>query len=153
MANIDEIDKKLLRHLARNARLSNQQLADLVGLSPSPCARRIKRLEDNGLISAYRAQLNAQKLGYGLSVFVAVTMERHTPDCFRVFEEAVCAFPEVVRVSMVTGRAEDYILQVKVANLQDYEAFLLGKLNQVAGVANVHSSFEMRAVLDREVEL
>ena len=83
---------------------------------------------------------------------MAVTMDRHTPERFAEFEAAVAKFPEVIRMSIVTGRAEDYLLQVVVKDMRAFEAFLLGKLNRLAGVANVHSSFEMRAVIDREAQ-
>ena len=85
-----------------------------------------------------------------LALAEAITLDHHTPERFRVFEEQVSQFPEVIRMSIVTGRAEDYLLQVLVGSMQEFEEFLLGKLNRIPGVINVHSSFEMRCVLDRQ---
>lgn len=147
---LDGIDKRILQLLSENGRMNNLALAEAVNLSPTPCARRVKRLEDEGYIDGYGARLNRDKLGYALSVFIAVTMDRHTPERFQEFESAVIKFPEVIRMSIVTGRAEDYLLQVLVKDMRAFEAFLLGKLNRVPGVANVHSSFEMRSVINRE---
>lgn len=149
---LDAIDKRILHILSENGRINNLALAEAVHLSPTPCARRVKRLEDEGYIDGYGARLNREKLGYDLSAFIAVTMDRHTPERFAEFETAVAKFPEVIRMSIVTGRAEDYLLQVVVKDMRTFEAFLLGKLNRLAGVANVHSSFEMRAVIDREAQ-
>ncbi len=148
----DATDKKILRILSRNARIHNLALAEAVNLSPTPCARRVKRLEEAGLIESYGAKLNRSALGLGLSVFIAVTLDRHTPERFAEFEAAVRRFPEIIRMSIVTGRVEDYLLQVVVKDMDAFESFLLGRLNRAPGVSNVHSSFEMRAVIDREPE-
>lgn len=147
---LDETDRKILRILSTNGRMNNLALAEAVGLSPTPCARRVRRLEEAGIIESYRAILNRNALGFGLSVFIAVTLDSHTPERFAAFEEAIKSFPEVVRASIVTGRAEDYMLQVLVSNMEAFEAFLLGKLNRIPGVMHVHSSFEMRSVIDRQ---
>ena len=146
---LDETDKRILSILA-NGRINNRALAEAINLSPTPCARRVKRLEEAGIIEGYRAIVNRHALGYALSAFIAVTLDHHTPERFRVFEEQVSQFPEVIRMSIVTGRAEDYLLQVLVGSMQEFEEFLLGKLNRIPGVINVHSSFEMRCVLDRQ---
>ena len=150
--HIDETDKKILRILSYNARIHNLALAEAVALSPTPCARRVKRLEAAGVIESYGAKLDRSALGLDLSVFIAVTLDRHTPERFAEFEAVVRAFPEVIRMSIVTGRAEDYLLQVVVEDMAAFESFLLGRLNHAPGVSNVHSSFEMRAVIDREPE-
>lgn len=149
---IDVIDKKILRILSRNARIHNLALAEAVNLSATPCARRVKRLEQAGVIESYGAKLNSDALGLDLSVFIAVTLDRHTPERFAEFEAVVCAFPEIIRMSIVTGRAEDYLLQVVVRDMAAFESFLLRRLNRAPGVSNVHSSFEMRAVIDRAPE-
>jgi len=147
---LDETDKRILSILANDGRINNLALAEAINLSPTPCARRVKRLEEAGIIEGYRAIVNRRALGYALSAFIAVTLDHHTPERFRVFEEQVSQFPEVIRMSIVTGRAEDYLLQVLVGSMQEFEEFLLGKLNRIPGVINVHSSFEMRCVLDRQ---
>ena len=147
---LDETDKRILSILANDGRINNLALAEAIHLSPTPCARRVKRLEEAEIIEGYRAIVNRHALGYALSAFIAVTLDHHTPERFRVFEEQVSQFPEVIRMSIVTGRAEDYLLQVLVGSMQEFEEFLLGKLNRIPGVINVHSSFEMRCVLDRQ---
>ena len=147
---LDETDKRILSILANDGRINHLALAEAINLSPTPCARRVKRLEEAGIIEGYRAIVNRHALGYALSAFIAVTLDHHTPERFRVFEEQVSQFPEVIRMSIVTGRAEDYLLQVLVGSMQEFEEFLLGKLNRIPGVINVHSSFEMRCVLDRQ---
>lgn len=146
---IDAIDRKILRILAEEGRINNLALAEAVNLSPTPCARRVKRLEQLGIIQGYRAELDRAALGYSLSIFIAVTMDKHTPERFEHFEEAVKSFPEVIGMSIVTGRVEDFLLHVVVKDMAAYEAFLLGKLNRLPGVHNVHSSFELRAVIRR----
>ncbi|ABQ13160.1 Lrp/AsnC family transcriptional regulator [Dichelobacter nodosus] len=147
---LDEIDKRILEILSQDGRINNLALAQKVNLSPTPCARRVKRLEEQGVIDGYMACLNHQALGFPFSAFVAVTMDQHTPDRYADFERTVEGFPEVVRMSVVTGRSEDYLLQVVVKNMAEYESFLLGRLNRIPGVANVHSSFEMRRIIDRQ---
>ena len=147
---LDETDKRILSILANDGPINNLALAEAINLSPTPCARRVKRLEEAGIIEGYRAIVNRHALGYALSAFIAVTLDHHTPERFRVFEEQVSQFPEVIRMSIVTGRAEDYLLQVLVGSMQEFEEFLLSKLNRIPGVINVHSSFEMRCVLDRQ---
>ena len=147
---LDETAKRILSILANDGRINNLALAEAINLSPTPCARRVKRLEEAGIIEGYRAIVNRHALGYALSAFIAVTLDHHTPERFRVFEEQVSQFPEVIRMSIVTGRAEDYLLQVLVGSMQEFEEFLLGKLHRIPGVINVHSSFEMRCVLDRQ---
>ena len=151
--NIDEIDKRMLNILSKDARISIHKLSQALHLSATPCARRLKRLEDEGFIEGYFARLNREKIARSLSVFVAVTMDKHTPERFAHFEEAARKFPEIIRMSMVTGRAEDYLLQVAVRDMRAYEEFLLGKLNRIEGVSQVHSAFEMRSVIDRQAEV
>lgn len=147
---LDTIDKRILKLLTENGRLNNLALAEAVNLSATPCARRVKRLEDDGIIKQYSARLDREALGYTLSAFIAVTMDKHTPERFADFEAAVKEFPEVVQMSVVTGRAEDYLLQIIVKDMRHFETFLLNKLNRVPGVLNVHSSFELRRVIERE---
>ena len=150
---LDDTDKRLLNIISKNARISLQALDERLHLSATPCARRFKRLEDEKFIQNFRACLNREKIGLGLSVFVGVTMDKHTPERFKRFEEEAKKLPEIIRMSIVTGRAEDYLLQVAVRDMRAYEEFLLGKLNRIEGVSQVHSAFEMRCVLDREPEL
>ncbi len=148
---IDETDKQLLRLLQTDARMSITELAERVNLSATPCARRIKRLEDTGIITGYHAQTDAQKLGYPLAVFIAISMDRHTAERFEQFERKVQSFNEVVSCSIVTGRSEDYLIKVRVRDMAHYEEFLLHRLNRIEGVAQVHTSFELREVFSRSM--
>lgn len=143
---LDKIDKEILNILQGNARISNLELAERVNLSPTPCARRVKRFEDEGLIIGAITLLDREKLGLNLTAYIAVSMERHTHEQFKKFENEVVRFPEVVSCSVVTGRAEDYLLKVVVKDMKHYEEFLLRRLNRLPGVNNVHSSFELRNV-------
>ncbi|MFK3867393.1 Lrp/AsnC family transcriptional regulator [Psychrobacter faecalis] len=149
--DIDATDKQLLRLLQTQARMSITELAEQVNLSATPCARRIKRLEEAGIITGYHTQTDAQKLGYPLAVFIAISMDRHTADRFEHFEEKIQSFEEVVSCSIVTGRTEDYLIKVRVRDMAHYEEFLLHRLNRIEGVAQVHTSFELREVFSRSV--
>ena len=149
--DIDDIDKQLLRLLQTQARMSITELAERVNLSATPCARRIKRLEEAGIITGYHTQTDAQKIGYPLAVFIAISMDRHTADRFEHFEEKIQSFDEVVSCSIVTGRTEDYLIKVRVRDMAHYEEFLLHRLNRIEGVAQVHTSFELREVFSRSV--
>lgn len=147
MNELDAIDKKILAILQSDAKISNLELAEQVGLSPTPCARRVKQLESDGFIERTLTVLNQEKLGLNLTVYIAVTMQQHTPESFEVFENAVKSFPEVVSCSVVTGRVEDYLLRVVAHDMKHYEEFLLSRLNRIQGVANMHSSFVLRDVV------
>ena len=149
--DIDDIDRRLLRLLQTDARMSITELAERVNLSATPCARRIKRLEDSGVITGYHTQTDAQKLGYPLAVFIAISMDRHTADRFEQFEDKIQSFDEVISCSIVTGRTEDYLIKVRVRDMAHYEEFLLHRLNRIEGVAQVHTSFELREVFNRSM--
>ena len=151
LVDIDDTDKQLLRLLQTHARMSITELAERVNLSATPCARRIKRLEEAGIITGYYTQTDAQKLGYPLAVFIAISMDRHTADRFEHFEEKIQSFDEVASCSIVTGRTEDYLIKVRVRDMAHYEEFLLHRLNRIEGVAQVHTSFELREVFSRSV--
>lgn len=151
IADIDEIDRQLLRLLQTQARMSITELAERVNLSATPCARRIKRLEDANIIIGYHTKTDAQKLGYPLAVFIAISMDRHTAERFEQFERKVQSFEEVISCSIVTGRTEDYLIKVRVRDMAHYEEFLLHRLNRIEGVAQVHTSFELREVFSRSV--
>jgi len=145
--HLDRTDKRILEHLQSNARASNLELADAVGLSATPCARRVKRLEDSGIIRRYVALLDEQKLGLSLTAMISISMDRHTPERFAGFEAAVATMPEVVECSIVTGQSADYLLKAVVPDMAHYEAFLLGKLTKIDGVTGVHSSFVLRKIV------
>lgn len=146
---LDRIDKHILQLMQRNGRISNLELADQVGLSPTPCARRVKRLEESGIVDRHVTLLNSDALGLDLTAWVSISMDRHTPDRFENFETVVATFPEVMECSIVTGQTADFLLKVVVKDMQHYEKFLLGQLTGLEGVTGVHSSFVLRKVVDK----
>ena len=148
MIKLDNIDKSILQTLQTDGRISNQDLAERIGLSPTPCARRVKHLEESGLIQAYCALLNPEKLGLNLTAYLGISMDRHTPERFENFETLVASFPEVLECFLITGSSADYLLKVIVKDMDGYQQFLLGKLTRIEGVSGVHSSFVMRRVVD-----
>ena len=146
MDSLDKIDRQILALLRENARMSNLELAESVNLSPTPCARRVKQLEDAGVITGYSVTTDPRKLGYQLSVYIAISMDKHTAERFSNFEKKLREFPEVVSCSIVTGRSEDYLIKALVKDMAHYEEFLLHRLNRIEGIAQVHTSFELREV-------
>lgn len=146
---LDRTDRRILELMQANARISNLELADAVGLSPTPCSRRVKRLEESGLIRSHVTLLDQGKLGLKLTAYIAISMDRHTPDRFEAFEAEVMQYPEVMDCSVVTGQASDYLLRVVVPDMEYYERFLLGRLTRISGVTGVHSSFELRRVIEK----
>jgi len=146
---LDRTDRRILELLQHDGSLSNLQLADKVGLSPSPCSRRVKALEESGLITGYRALLDARKVGLDLLALISISMDRHTPERFNNFEEQLAACPEVLECYLITGQSADYVLKVLVEDMDAYQQFLLGTLTRIEGVSGVHSSFVMRKVVDR----
>ena len=146
MTSLDKIDRQILALLRENARMSNLELAESVNLSPTPCARRVKQLEDSGVITGYSVTTDPIKLGYQLSVYIAISMDKHTAERFSNFEKKLQEFPEVVSCSIVTGRSEDYLIKALVKDMAHYEEFLLHRLNRIEGIAQVHTSFELREV-------
>ena len=146
---LDRIDRKILDAMQANARISNLELAEAVGLSPTPCSRRVKRLEESGIIRGHVTLLDQDRLGLKLTAYIGISMDRHTPDRFEAFEAEVVNYPEVMECSVVTGQTADYLLKAVVPDMTYYEKFLLGKLTRVPGVTGVHSSFELRRVVQR----
>ncbi|WP_202967202.1 Lrp/AsnC family transcriptional regulator [Legionella israelensis] len=149
MSMMDRIDKHILELLQQNSKISNQELADMVSLSPSPCLRRVKQLEDNGYIDRYVALLNPKKLGLELTIMVSVGLSSHDHKIMTSFEGIIKTFPEVVQCHLIAGQAQDYMLKVVVSSLNDYQEFLLNKLTQIEGVRNIHSSFVLRSIVDQ----
>ncbi len=146
---LDRYDRAILQLLQREGRLSNQELAERIGLSPSPCLRRVRALEESGLISGYRAMLDAKKLGLSLMALIHISMDRHTPERFDNFEQRIRDLPEVMECLLVTGHDADYQLKVVVRDMEAYQALLLNKITRIEGVSGVHSSFVLRRVVDR----
>lgn len=144
---IDRIDRHILQVLQKNGRMSNLELAEKTALSPSPCLRRVKRLEDEGVIASYAAHLNPDVLGLKLLAFIHISLDRHTPERFENFENRVSDFEEVLECFLITGQQADYLLKAIVPDMEHYQQFLLGKLTRIEGVTGVHSSFVLRKVV------
>lgn len=151
MYSLDKVDRQILAILRGNARISNLELAERVNLSPTPCARRVKQLEDAGVITGYSLSVDPRQLGYQLAVYIAISMDKHTAERFSNFEQKLQEFPEVVSCSIVTGRSEDYLIKALVKDMAHYEEFLLHRLNRIEGVSQVHTSFELREVFLRSI--
>ncbi|MFZ4076841.1 MAG: Lrp/AsnC family transcriptional regulator [Legionellaceae bacterium] len=146
---MDRIDKHILTILQSNGRISNQALADEVALSPSPCLRRVKQLEEDGYIRQYVALLDTSKIGLQLMIMVSVGLNSHDTKKMQHFEETVASLPEVVQCYLVAGQSADYLLKVVVADLDAYQAFLLKKLTLIEGVHQVQSSFVLQRIVDK----
>ena len=145
---LDRYDRQILEVLQIDGRINNQDLADRIGLSPSPCLRRVRVLEESGLIVGYRAVLDAKKLGLTLTALVHISMDKHTPERFANFEAAVSGLPEVLECLLITGQDADYQLKVLVRDMDHYQALLLNQITRIEGVTGVHSSFVLRKVLN-----
>ena len=142
---LDDIDRRILTALQQNARISNVELADAVGISPSPCWRRVRDLEQKGVISRYVTLLDPAAIGLPVSVFVQVSLERQVERALEEFEAAVADWPEVMECYLMTGDA-DYLLRVVAADLDAYHRFLVDHLTRVPGVASIKSSFALKQV-------
>ena len=145
---LDRTDKRILEQIQNNDRMSNLELADSIGLSATPCARRVKRLEDAGVIRGHATLLDESVLGLKLTALISISMDRHTPERFENFEAQIKRFPEIVECSLVTGQSADYLLKVVLPDMAHYETFLLGHLTKIEGVTGVHSSFVLRKVIN-----
>ena len=148
---LDRIDRRILDIMQSDGRISNLELSEAVGLSPTPCSRRVKRLQDSGLIDGHVTLLNQSRLGLKLTAYIGISMDRHTPERFEAFEQQVIEYPEVMECSVVTGQSADYLLKAVLPDMEYYERFLLGRLTRIPGVTGVHSSFELRRVVQRTV--
>jgi len=146
---IDRYDAEILRVLQQDGRISNQDLADRIGLSPSPCLRRLRALEESGLITGYRALVDAKKLGLTLMALIYISMDQHTPERFANFEAKVDEIGEVLECLLITGQDADYQLKVVVRDMDAYQELLLNRITRIKGVTGVHSSFVLRRVIDR----
>jgi DNA-binding Lrp family transcriptional regulator len=142
---LDGVDKKLLSALQSNARTTVGELAELVSLSQSPCWRRVKQLEESGLIEGYTARLNRQKLGYGVTGFVQLQMDNHTPQAGESFERAVVALPQVLSCHNLSGRY-DYQLEVVGTDLESFAEFVRTHIRALPGVREISTSFSLKEV-------
>ncbi len=146
---MDRYDRQILAVLQQEGRISNQDLADRIGLSPSPCLRRVRTLEESGLITGYRAFLDAKKLGLSLMALIGISMDLHTPERFAQLEASISEIPEVLECLLITGQQSDYQLKVVVRDMDAYQDLLLNKITRIPGVTGVHTSFVLRRVVDR----
>jgi Lrp/AsnC family leucine-responsive transcriptional regulator len=146
---LDRYDRQILDLLQREGRISNQDLADRVSLSPSACLRRVRALEESGLITSYRALLDPRRLGFSLTALLHISMDTHTPERFANFEAEIAKIDEVLECLLVTGQSADYQLKVVVADMDAYQELLLQRITRIAGVSGVHSSFVLRRVVDK----
>lgn len=145
VSDLDAIDCRIIATLQADGRLTNVELADRVGLSPSPCLRRVKRLERQGYIDAYRATLQRARVGLGLTVFIGVKIEDHASERAEVFQEAVIAMPEVIACHLVAGDV-DYVLEVVVPDLVHYQRYLVGKLLNLSIIREVRSTIVIQTL-------
>jgi Lrp/AsnC family leucine-responsive transcriptional regulator len=145
MAKLDDTDRRILDLLQRDGRIANSDLARAIHLSPAPCLRRVQRLEADRVIKRYVALLDADQIGLSLNIFIAVSLDRQTKDNVDRFEQTVCSYPEVLECYWMAGET-DYLLRVALADLHDYERFLMDRLTRIDGISNIRSLFAMRQV-------
>ncbi len=147
--SFDRVDRKIFAELQSNASLSNLELSERVGLSPSPCLRRVKQLEEKGVISRRVTLMNQEALGLSLTVYVQVSLVSQGAGVLEHFEEMVERYPEVLECNLVTGSDADYLIKAVVPDMSGYEHFLLRELNRIEGVSHIRSSFVLRRVVNR----
>lgn len=146
ISSLDRTDYRILYHLQNNARISNTELADAVGLSPSPCLRRVKALEQAGVVKRYVGIVDPKAVGLPISVFVSVSLNRQERVGLEAFEQSIASYKEVMECYLMTG-SSDYLLRIVVPDLECYERFLTDKLTRIQGVANIQSSFALKQVV------
>jgi len=145
ISELDAIDRKILRALQANGKISIGELAEKVGLSPSPCARRVRLLEKTGIVKGYAAIVDQKKVGLPISAFASIKLERQREEDLDRFEEAVSRWPEVLDCYLMTGQ-RDYLMRIVVANLEAYERFIKDKLTRLENVASIETSFALGQV-------
>ena len=143
--SFDTTDRRILEVIQEEARISNTELADRIGLSPSPCWRRVRTLEATGVIERYVTLVNAKAVGLPITVFATVTLEKQVESALGSFEKAVTERPEVMECNLMTGEF-DYLLRVVVPDLAAYERFLMDHLTRIKGIASIKSSFSLKQV-------
>lgn len=146
---LDRMDRRILEEIQADGSISNLELAERVGLSPSPCARRVKLLQESGIISRQITVLDQKKLGLPISIYISVSLDHQSPDRLKNFDNKITGWPEVVECSLITGSDTDYLLKVVMPDMDYYQKFLLDKLNQVDGVSSIRTSFVLRQVVQR----
>ncbi|TCM20884.1 Lrp/AsnC family leucine-responsive transcriptional regulator [Novosphingobium sp. PhB165] len=147
-SSLDHFDRRILDEVQINGRVTNQDLSDRIGLSPSPCLRRLKQLESDNVITGYVALVDPEAVGLSVTAFVRVRLDQQDDHHLALFEDAVTSFPEVMECYLMTGEA-DYQLRVLVPSLSAFEDFLRARLTRIKGVAQVTTSFALRPVVYR----
>ena len=150
MLKLDRIDRHILELMQENGRISNLELAELVGLSPSPCSRRVKALEDAGLIDTHVTLLNARQLGLTLTAYIHISMDRHTPERFENFDNAVKDLPEVLECFSVSGNA-DYVLRIVAPDLAAFSELMMKRVLRLPGIANIKTDIVLGKVKQTHV--
>ena len=145
---MDDLDKRIIRRLSHNGRIAMNELGDAVGLSATPTARRVRALEDSGVITGYNARFDDEALGYSVTVFVSVQLDKQIDEALASFEKAVSAFEEVVDCWLMTGN-RDYLMRIVTTDLKEFERFLTQRLTKVHGVSSIESSIPLRRVKDQ----
>jgi len=149
MAGLDAMDFKILNNLQADGRMSNQDLADKVNLSPSACLRRVRRLEEDGVIDGYIALLNPAAVGRASNIFIEITLSSQSEAVLDAFEIAIAQIPDVMECYLMAGEA-DYLVRVAVPSAEDYERIHKMYLSRLPGVARIRSIFAMRAVCKKQ---
>jgi len=145
---LDRLDIKILHELQLDASQSNQELAEKVGLTAAPCSRRVKQLEESGIISSHNIQIDVKAINLNMFALLYISMDKHIPERFETFEKTISEIPEVIECYMITGNNADYQLKVAVPDMDNYYKVLLGKITRIEGVTGVHSSFILRKVIE-----
>ncbi|WP_170762330.1 Lrp/AsnC family transcriptional regulator [Ruegeria lacuscaerulensis] len=147
---MDHIDRKIVRALQKDGRMTVIDLAELVGLSPTPCARRLDRLQRKGVITGYAAQVDPELLGFGVTIFVSVELEKQDRNAIDAFEKAIRRCDEVMECYLMTG-SRDILLRVVAQDLRAFDAFLENRLMKIPGIRNLRSNFALRTMVKRDV--
>ena len=146
--SLDRTDLRILRHIQNNGRIANTELADTIGLSPSPCLRRVKALEREGVIKRYVGIVDANAVGLSINAFVNVSLRSQEKSALEEFQARVSSYPEVMECYLMTGTS-DYLLRVVMPDLEAYEQFLVEKLTHIEGIANIQTSFALKPIVQR----
>ncbi|RTE66701.1 Lrp/AsnC family transcriptional regulator [Amphritea opalescens] len=143
---LDRIDRRILEEIQADGSISNLELAERIGLSPSPCSRRVKQLQDSGIIKNHVTLLDQAALGLPISIYIFISLDRQAPDRLNTFEDKIRTFPEVIECALITGGDADYLIKVVMPDMSFYQSFLLDKLNRINGVSSIKTSFVLRQV-------
>ncbi|WP_271271116.1 Lrp/AsnC family transcriptional regulator [Aliamphritea hakodatensis] len=143
--SIDKFDKEILRRLQKDGKKQNKDLADEIGLSQSPCSRRVKHLEDTNIIREYVALVEPAAVGFPISIYANVALDKQTKESVKHFEDAIMNYPEVMECYLVTGKY-DYILRIVAQSIDSYQTFLMDKLTLIEGVKNIQTTITMKPV-------